>query len=275
MIAMDDMFRTEYTATLQRLAADTHATATGAIADTLLRSPRGDNPLTDVDELQYRPSPPYASLRADRVPITGTRRLPPRQRHANCNPPSGRLVWLHGGDRRHGHHTVPAVQLAQFPHPSRVALVEPSQDSRGHGADPQQRRKAAYSKGFLFIEGTADLDDEIEDMLRATLDEEPPAPGTVLHIRSWMLHFTLSLFDIAFELLSILLFDNADTLTSRSFAIIAASATTIPQPHRTKSRKPWKNYDKMIFRVHVHAHMISISESTRSSRYPGPAQTAS
>jgi hypothetical protein len=54
--ATDDMFRADYTTTLQRLATDTKATA----PDTLMRSLRGVNPPIDDDGLQYRPSPPDA-----------------------------------------------------------------------------------------------------------------------------------------------------------------------------------------------------------------------
>jgi hypothetical protein len=59
--------------------------------------------------------------------------------------------------------------------------------------------KQLYSKEFLFIEGTTDLDDDIENMLRPTLDEEPPSPGTAMPLWSWMLYSTLRLFAIAFE----------------------------------------------------------------------------
>jgi hypothetical protein len=66
-----------------------------------------------------------------------------------------------------------------------------------------------YSKEFLFLEGTTDLDDEIQNMLRPTLDEKPPSPGTILPVSSWMLYSTLRLFAIAFERPFIVLFDNA------------------------------------------------------------------
>jgi hypothetical protein len=56
-----------------------------------------------------------------------------------------------------------------------------------------------YSKEFLFLEDTTDLDDEIQNMLRPTLDEEPPSPGTVMPVSSWMLYSTIRLFAIAFE----------------------------------------------------------------------------
>jgi hypothetical protein len=58
--ATDHMFRAEYTATLQRLAADTQATVPVAIADALMRSLHNDNPPTYDDGLQYRFSPPEA-----------------------------------------------------------------------------------------------------------------------------------------------------------------------------------------------------------------------
>jgi hypothetical protein len=58
--ATDHMFRAKYIATLQRLAADTHATAPVALADALLRSLHNDNPLTYDDGLHYRLSPPEA-----------------------------------------------------------------------------------------------------------------------------------------------------------------------------------------------------------------------
>jgi hypothetical protein len=62
--ATDDMFRAECTATLQRLAADTYATAPVALANTLMRSLRSDNPPMDDDGLQYRlslPDTPYSA----------------------------------------------------------------------------------------------------------------------------------------------------------------------------------------------------------------------
>jgi hypothetical protein len=49
LIATDDMFRADNTATLQRLAADTQPTALGLFADKLLHSLCGDNPPTDDD----------------------------------------------------------------------------------------------------------------------------------------------------------------------------------------------------------------------------------
>jgi hypothetical protein len=68
-----------------------------------------------------------------------------------------------------------------------------------------------YSKEFLFIKGTTDLDDEVRNMLRPTLDEEPPSSGTTPPVSSWMLYSTLSrLFAIAFERPFILLFHNAE-----------------------------------------------------------------
>jgi hypothetical protein len=67
-----------------------------------------------------------------------------------------------------------------------------------------------YSKEFLFIKGTTDLDDEIQNMLRPTLDEEPPSSGTTLPASSWMLYSILRLFAIAFERPFILLFHNAE-----------------------------------------------------------------
>jgi hypothetical protein len=67
-----------------------------------------------------------------------------------------------------------------------------------------------YSKEFLFIKGTTGLDDEIQNMLRPTLDEEPPSPGTTMPVSSWMLYSTLRLFAIAFERPFILLFQNAE-----------------------------------------------------------------
>jgi hypothetical protein len=63
--ATDDMFRAEYTATLQRLTADTQATAPVALADTLLRSVHNHNPPTCNDGLQYRLSPPEAPQSAN------------------------------------------------------------------------------------------------------------------------------------------------------------------------------------------------------------------
>jgi hypothetical protein len=59
--------------------------------------------------------------------------------------------------------------------------------------------KQLYSKEFLFIEGTTDLDDETENMLLPTFDEEPPSPGNILPVCSWMLYSTLRLFAIAFD----------------------------------------------------------------------------
>ena len=47
-------------------------------------------------------------------------------------------------------------------------------------------------------------------MLRPTLDEEPPSPGTILPASSWMLYSTLRVFAIAFERPFILLFHNAE-----------------------------------------------------------------
>jgi hypothetical protein len=67
-----------------------------------------------------------------------------------------------------------------------------------------------YSKELLFIEGTTDLDDEIENMLRPTLDEEPPSPGTTLPVCFWMLYSIRRLVAIAFERPFNMLFDNAD-----------------------------------------------------------------
>jgi hypothetical protein len=58
--ATDHIFRAEYIATLQRLAADTHATAPVALADALMRIPHNDNPPTYDDGSQYRLSPPEA-----------------------------------------------------------------------------------------------------------------------------------------------------------------------------------------------------------------------
>jgi hypothetical protein len=51
---------------------------------------------------------------------------------------------------------------------------------------------------------------KIENMLRPTLDEEPPSPGTTMHVSSWMMYFTLRLFAIAFERPFILRLDNAE-----------------------------------------------------------------
>jgi hypothetical protein len=62
----------------------------------------------------------------------------------------------------------------------------------------------------LAIEGTTDLDDEIENMLRPTLDEEPPSLGTTRPVSSWMLYSTLRLFAIASDRPSIPLFGNAE-----------------------------------------------------------------
>jgi hypothetical protein len=67
-----------------------------------------------------------------------------------------------------------------------------------------------YSKEFLFLEGTTDLNGEIQNMLRPTRDEEPPSPGTILPVSSWMLYSTPRLFAIAFERPFIMLFDNAE-----------------------------------------------------------------
>jgi hypothetical protein len=47
-------------------------------------------------------------------------------------------------------------------------------------------------------------------MLRPTLDDEPPSPGTILPVCSWMLYSAPRLFAIAFERPFILLFDNAE-----------------------------------------------------------------
>jgi hypothetical protein len=74
-----------------------------------------------------------------------------------------------------------------------------------HSSDAMQ----LYSKEFLFLEGTTDLDDEIQNMLRPSLDEKPPPPGTIRPVSSWLLYSTLRLFAIAFERPFILLFDNA------------------------------------------------------------------
>jgi hypothetical protein len=48
-----------------------------------------------------------------------------------------------------------------------------------------------YSNEFLSIEGNTDLNDDIEGMLRSTLDKEPPAPGTAVPIHT--------LVDVAFH----------------------------------------------------------------------------
>jgi hypothetical protein len=77
---------------------------------------------------------------------------------------------------------------------------------RLHNCDVRQ----LDSKEILFIDGSSDLDKEIQNMLRPTLDDEPPSPGTTLPVCSWMLYFTLSLFAIACERPFIMLFDNAE-----------------------------------------------------------------
>jgi hypothetical protein len=70
--------------------------------------------------------------------------------------------------------------------------------------------KRLYCKEFLFIEGTTDLDDEVENMLRPTVYKEPPSPGTTLPVCLWMLYSTLRLFAIAFERPFTMLFDNVE-----------------------------------------------------------------
>jgi hypothetical protein len=65
-------------------------------------------------------------------------------------------------------------------------------------------------------------------MLRPTLDEEPPSPGTTLPVSSSILYSTLRLFAIAFGRPFILLFDNAEYPCFEFLATITASATSTP-----------------------------------------------
>ena len=256
MTATDHMFRAEYTATLLRLAADTHATAPVALADALLRNLHDDNPPTYDDGLQYRlslpeaphiandtygrhrpPSPPSRPRKRRAQPTSTSttrvvRRLPTPPPIA-CSPtPSptlrGRDAFLQDNALRivdvpadgSCGFTAVAVAMGIIPPPTFGLSISHNRHTWDllnqlrtlaatqllHSSDVRQ----LYSKEFLFLEGTTDLDDEIQNMLRPTLDEEPPSPGTILPVSSWMLYSTLRVFAIAFERPFIILFDNAE-----------------------------------------------------------------
>jgi hypothetical protein len=121
----------------------------------------------------------------------------------------------------------PRCSTGANPHPSHVGLVEPTLDSRGHASAPQQQRRATLLQELLFIESTADLDDDIEDMLRNCPLPAPPFPS----MRSWIMHSALRQFANAFGRSYTLLFDNAEYIMCFQSSLLSSRRAMQPFHH--------------------------------------------